>query len=170
MTGARTADPGNIRKGAFCMSKIDFSDAKSRDPSINGYTYDELQVGDKAYYTKTVSESDIYTFAGITGDFNPAHTNEASPHPLFGTRICHGAFSAGLVSAALGMKMPGQGCLYLSQTSKFVRAVKFGDTVTVRLEVTKKDDAKKRVILSTDCYNQKDELVLTGEAVILPKK
>jgi 3-hydroxybutyryl-CoA dehydratase len=152
------------------MSKLDLSNAITRDPAINGFRYDELKVGDKAYYSKTVSESDIYTFAGITGDFNPAHTNEASPHPLFGTRICHGAFSAGLVSAALGMKMPGQGCLYLSQSSKFIKPVKFGDTITVKLEITKMDDEKKRVYISTECYNQLDELVLVGEAVILPKK
>lgn len=151
------------------MSKFDFSDAITRDPAISGFRYDELKVGDRAYYSKTVSESDVYQFAGITGDFNPAHTNEASPHPLMGTRICHGALSCGLVSAALGMKLPGQGCLYLSQTSKFVRPVKFGDTVTVKLELTRKDDEKKRVFISTECYNQRDELVLTGEAVILPK-
>lgn len=152
------------------MSKFDIRNAITRDPSINGFSYDELKVGDTAYYSKTISESDVYQFAGVTGDFNPAHTNEASPHPLFGTRICHGALSGGLVSAALGMKMPGQGCLYLSQHSKFVKAVKFGDTITVKLELTKKDDEKKRVYISTECYNQRDELVLTGEAVILPKK
>lgn len=150
--------------------KIDTTSAIVRDPAINGFSFDELQIGDKAFYVKTVSESDVYTFAGVTGDFNPAHTNEETPHVLFGTRIAHGALSCGFVSAALGMKMPGQGCLYLGQSSKFVRPVKFGDTITVCLELIAKDEAKKRVTIKTDCYNQNGELVLTGEASILPKK
>ena len=79
-------------------------------------------------------------------------------------RICHGALTAGLVSTALGTKMPGQGCLYLSQNSKFIRMVRFGDTLTVKLTVIEKDDVKKRVTISTEVFNQKDELVLTGEA------
>lgn len=141
-----------------------------RDPLMDGFNYDELELGKTAYYTKTITEHDVYTFAGITGDVNPAHVNETGAKAMnLPGRIAHGALTAGLVSTALGTKMPGQGCLYMSQNSKFIRMVRFGDTLTVRLEVIAKDDVKKRVTIKTDVFNQNDELVLTGEAKMLPK-
>lgn len=153
------------------MSVIDYSNMIVRDPLLDGFSYDELQIGSTAYYSKTITEHDVYSFAGISGDVNPAHVNEtgATAMKLPG-RIAHGALTAGLVSTALGTKMPGQGCLYLSQNSKFIRMVRFGDTLTVRLEVMAKDDEKKRVTIKTEVFNQNDELVLTGEAKMLPKK
>lgn len=153
------------------MSVIDSSKMIVRDPLLNGFSYDELEVGNTAYYTKTITEHDVYTFAGVSGDVNPAHVNETGAKAMkLPGRIAHGALTAGLVSTALGTKMPGQGCLYLSQNSKFIRMVRFGDTLTVKLEVIAKDDEKKRVTVKTEVFNQNDELVLTGEAKMLPKK
>ena len=109
------------------------------------------------------------TFAGVTGDFNPAHVNQIGAEEMrLPGRIAHGALSGGLISAALGTKMPGQGCLYLSQSSKFVRMVRFGDTLTVRLEVVEKME-KYRVKIKTEVFNQNDELVVTGEAILVAK-
>ena len=152
------------------MSVVNVENMLVRDPLIDGFTYDELKIGSTALYTKTITEHDVYTFSGITGDVNPAHVNQTGAEAMkLPGRISHGALTAGLVSTALGTKMPGQGCLYLSQSSKFIRVVRFGDTLTVRLEVVAKDDAKRRVTIKTEVFNQNDELVLTGEAKMLPK-
>lgn len=142
-----------------------------RDVSIDGLTLDEMEIGDKAYVQKTITEHDVYTFAGVTGDFNVAHVNhEEAKDNMFGERIVHGALTTGLISAVLGMKLPGAGCLYISQTSKFIRPVKFGDTIKAEAEVIKKIPEKNRVIIKTTCTNQRDELVLAGEAEIMPRK
>lgn len=153
------------------MSVIDKKNMICRDPLIDGFSFDELEIGKTAFFTKTVSEHDVYTFAGVTGDFNPAHVNETGAMGMkLPSRIAHGCLSAGFVSTALGTRMPGQGCLYLSQSSKFIRMVKFGDTLTVRLEVIAKNAEKNRVTIKTEVFNQNDEMVLTGEAVMVPKK
>lgn len=142
-----------------------------RDTSVNGLTLDEMEIGDKAYFQKTITEHDVYTFAGITGDFNVAHVNEVeAKQNMFGERIAHGALTAGLVSAVLGMKLPGAGCLYISQTLKFTKPVRFGDTIKAEAEVIKKIPEKNRVIIKTTCTNQKEEVVLVGEAEIMPKR
>ncbi len=153
------------------MSVINEANMIARDPLINGYTFDEMAIGNTAFFTKTLTEADVAMFAGVTGDFNPAHVNQTGAENMnLPGRICHGALTAGLVSTALGTKMPGQGCLYLSQNSKFIRMVRFGDTLTVRLEVIDKDAVKNRVIIKTEVFNQRDELVLTGQATMVPKK
>lgn len=152
------------------MSVIKKENMIIRDPLIEGFTYSELKIGSTAYFMKTMTEHDAYAFAGITGDFNPAHVNQTGAEEMhLSSRICHGALTNGLVSTALGTKMPGQGSLYLSQNSKFIRKVRFGDTLTVRLEVIEKDDVKKRVTIKTEVFNQNDELVLVGEAKMLPR-
>ena len=114
----------------------------------------EIKVGDKASIRKTVTEGDVYTYAGITGDQNPMHVDklygEASQ---FGSRIAHGMFTAGYVSAVLGMKLPGPGCIYMSQEMRFVAPVRFGDTIDTVCEVIEVIPEKKRVVLSTTCTN-----------------
>ncbi len=153
------------------MSVINEENMITRDPLINGFTFDELTIGSTAFFTKTLTEADVAMFAGVTGDFNPAHVNQTGAENMkLPGRICHGALTAGLISTALGTKMPGQGCLYLSQNSKFIRMVRFGDTMTVRLEVIDKNAEKNRVVIKTEVFNQRDELVLTGEATMVPKK
>ena len=126
----------------------------------------EISVGMSAEMSKTITSEVIMAFAEATGDFNPVHIDEeAGKASLFGERIAHGMLSAGLISAVLGMKLPGAGALYLSQTLKFVRPVKIGDVVTARAEVVEVIAAKKRVRLATTCRNQLGETVVEGEAL-----
>lgn len=134
-------------------------------------TIEAFQVGDAAEIGKTISESDIYGFAGLTGDFNPAHVNEqyASQSP-FKTRIAHGMFGAGLISAVIGMRLPGPGSIYLSQELKFLRPVRIGDTLTARVEVLEVLSEKNRLKLRTTCANQEGELVIDGVALVMPPK
>jgi len=129
-----------------------------------------FQVGDKGSFTKTVSESDVYLFAGITGDMNPAHINEvAMKESRFGGRIAHGMLSAGFISAVLGMKMPGPGTIYLRQTVNFLAPVHIGDTITATCEVVDVIDGK-RLRIRTTCTNQDGTVVVDGEALVLPPK
>jgi len=136
-----------------------------------GKTIDALKVGDSAQFSKTVSETDVYLFAGITGDFNPAHVDEEyAKKTYFGTRIAHGLLSAGFISAVLGTRLPGPGAVYLRQELTFLGAVKIGDTITARVEVTEIDTVKGRVKLLTSCDNQEGKRVLTGEALVSPPR
>ncbi len=136
-----------------------------------GKTIDQLNVGDTAEFSKTVSESDIYQFAGITGDFNPAHMNEAyAKKTFFKTRIAHGMLSAGFISTVIGTKLPGTGSIYIKQDLNFLAPVRIGDTITARVEVIEILDGKNRVRLKTVCVNQEDTQVLSGEAVVSPPK
>lgn len=136
-----------------------------------GKTIDELKVGDSAQFSKTVSEGDVYLFAGITGDFNPAHVDEEyAKKTYFGTRIAHGLLSAGFISAVLGNRLPGPGSIYLRQELTFLGTVKIGDTITARVEVAEIDTVKGRVRMLTTCDNQEGKRVLTGEAVVSPPR
>ncbi len=134
-------------------------------------TIQELKIGDSASMAKTISEADVYLFAGITGDHNPAHVNEhASSQTPFGGRIAHGILSAGLISAVLAMKLPGPGTIYLGQDLKFTKPVRFGDTVTATCTVTELLPEKNIVKLDTTCTNQKGEVVIKGMATVMPPK
>ena len=134
-------------------------------------TIQELKVGDSASMAKTISESDVYLFAGITGDNNPAHVNEeASRQPAFGGRIVHGILSAGLISAVLAMKLPGPGTIYLGQELKFTKPVRFGDTVTATCTVSEILAEKNIIKLDTICTNQAGEVVIKGVATVMPPK
>jgi 3-hydroxybutyryl-CoA dehydratase len=136
-----------------------------------GKTIDEIRVGDTAQFTKTVSEADVYLFAGITGDLNPAHVDEEyAKKTYFGTRIAHGLLSAGFISTVLGNRLPGPGSIYLRQELTFLGAVKIGDTITAQVEVREVDTVKGRVTLLTTCDNQEGKRVLTGEAVVSPPR
>jgi 3-hydroxybutyryl-CoA dehydratase len=131
----------------------------------------ELKVGDFAEFSKTVSETDVYMFAGIVGDFNPAHVNEEyAKGTFFKTRIAHGMLAAGFVSSIIGMQLPGPGTIYISQDLKFLSAVHIGDTVTARVEVAEINKEKNRVRLSTYCMNQKGVKILDGDAMVSPPK
>ena len=129
---------------------------------------DELAVGASAEYAKTLTEADVMAFAEVTGDFNPVHVDEAAAaRSPFGGRIAHGMLAAGLISAALAMKLPGPGTIYLGQTLRFTKPVRIGDTVTARVEVLEVIARKRRVRLATTCRNQHGELVLEGEATVM---
>jgi len=136
-----------------------------------GKSLDALQVGEAAEFTKTVSESDVYLYAGVTGDFNPAHINEPyAEKTFFKTRIAHGMLSAGFISAILGTRLPGPGTVYLRQTLNFRAPVRMGDTITASVEVVEIVHEKKRVRLKTVCENQDGVIVLDGEAIVKPPR
>ncbi|MDF2628235.1 MAG: MaoC domain protein dehydratase [Symbiobacteriaceae bacterium] len=130
----------------------------------------KYQVGDKASFTKTITETDVYLFAGITGDLNPAHVNETwAKNTRFGGRIAHGMLSGGLISAVLGMQLPGPGTIYMGQTLKFTAPVHIGDTVTAQAEVVEIIDGK-RLRLHTTATTQEGTLVVDGEALVMPPR
>ncbi len=136
-----------------------------------GKTIGKLKIGDTAEFAKTVSESDIYLYAGITGDFNPAHINEDyAKNTFFKTRIAHGMLSAGFISTVIGTKLPGTGSIYVKQDLRFLAPVRIGDTITARVEIIEIIAEKKRVRLKTTCINQEGIQVLDGEAVVSPPK
>jgi len=139
---------------------------------MSGKTIHEMKIGDSASMAKTVTEYDIYQFAGVTGDFNPVHINEAyASKTFFKSRIAHGMLSAGFISAVIGMKLPGTGCIYLSQTVNFRAPVRIGDTITTTAEVVELFVDKNCVRLKTTCTNQEGTVVVDGKALILaPKK
>lgn len=130
--------------------------------------FDRFAVGQWAELGRTVTETDVVLYAGITGDMNPVHIDAvAAAASQFGERIAHGMLTAGFISAALAMKLPGPGAIYLSQSLRFLRPVRIGDTVTARVEVIEVLFGKRRLRLSTRCRNQQGETVVDGEAVVL---
>ncbi len=128
-----------------------------------------IKVGDRAEFEKQVSAEDITLFARVTGDVNPLHLDPAyAAKTRFGQRVAHGMLSAGFISAALGTKLAPHCCVvYLSQSLRFLRPVKIGDTVRAEVEVKGTDPAKRIVTIRTDCFNQDGDPVVTGEAVVL---
>jgi 3-hydroxybutyryl-CoA dehydratase len=136
-----------------------------------GKTFDQLNIGDSDRFSKTVTDTDIYLFAGVTGDFNPAHIDEAyAQGTFFKTRIAHGMLSAGFISAVIGTRLPGPGTVYMRQTLDFLAPVRIGDTVTATVEVVEKMEDKKRVRLRTTCVNQEGTRILDGEALVSPPR
>ena len=128
----------------------------------------DLTVGASAELSKAVTDVDVMSYAAITGDYNPVHVDaEAAAASMFKGRIAHGMLSAGFISAVLAMKLPGPGAIYLSQSLRFTKPVRLGDTVTARVEVLETIPAKKRVRLATTCRNQHGETVIEGEALVM---
>lgn len=138
--------------------------------TLENVTYDELNEGDTATFTRTLTEDDLYLFAAVSGDVNPVHLDaEFAANTMFKERIAHGMWSGSLVSAALATVMPGPGTIYLEQSLAFKRPVKLDDTITVKLKVLRKEP-KNRVVVECDVRNQNDQQVVVGEAkVIAPK-
>jgi 3-hydroxybutyryl-CoA dehydratase len=127
-----------------------------------------FKVGDSAEITKTIEQSDIDAFASVTGDHNPVHVDEVFAQTTrFGKRIAHGMLTASLISAVLANKLPGEGSVYLGQTLQFVAPVFPGDEVTARVTVKEIREDKPIVKLETICMNQRDEIVIRGEATVL---
>lgn len=137
---------------------------------VTNFTYDALEVGQKASYAKQVEERDIQLFAALSGDRNPVHLDaEYAAGTLFKERIAHGMFSGALISAAIACELPGPGTIYLGQQLKFTRPVKLGDSLTVELEILEKLP-KNRVRIATRVFNQNAEQVVDGEAEVLAPK
>jgi 3-hydroxybutyryl-CoA dehydratase len=127
-----------------------------------------LKVGDTASLTKTITDADIRAFAELSGDRNPLHLDdEYAATTRFGRRIAHGMLAASLISTVLGTELPGTGTVYLSQNSRFLAPVYPGDTITARVTVTNIRDDKPIVTLETICENQRGEVLIKGEAVVL---
>lgn len=131
-------------------------------------TRNDFQIGETASFTKTVTDADVTTFAGLIGDFNPIHVDaEYARGSRFGRRIAHGMFTGGLISAVLGNKLPGPGSIYLSQQIEFLAPVYIGDTITATVEITSWKPDKRIITLKTDCHNQDGKQVVAGKAVLL---
>jgi len=135
---------------------------------LSNFTFDELTLGQKASFSKQVTEQDVVLFAAVSGDVNPVHLDEAfAVETMFGGRIAHGMLSGAVISAALAMEMPGPGVIYLGQTLRFTRPVRIGDEITAHLEVTEKRDGKGIVKLACEVVNQDGKVVVSGEATVL---
>ncbi len=134
-----------------------------------GLTYEELEIGMKASFTKTISETDVYLFSAISGDFNPMHVDaEFAKSTRFGKRIAHGAVPQALISAVLGMKLPGLGTIVVEVSTRFKAPTFFGDTITASAEVIEKLEEKRRIRLRLLWTNQRGETIATGETVVIP--
>ena len=128
----------------------------------------KLSIGDSAEIIRTIEQSDIDAFARVTGDHNPVHVDEEfAKTTRFGRRIAHGMLTASLISAVLANKLPGEGSVYLGQTLRFVAPVFPGDEITARVTVLEIREDKPIVKLETVCVNQRDEVVIRGEATVL---
>lgn len=138
---------------------------------MDGKRLQDMKAGDRASFTKTVSESDVYGFAGITGDFNPVHVNSVyAEESMFGRRIAHGMLCASFISTVFGMQLPGPGVIYLSQSLRFLKPVYIGDTITAEVEVAELFEEKNRVRFLTRCLNQEGIAVAEGESLLMPRK
>ncbi len=149
---------------------MDIECFKPVQPKVKlGFSYDELEIGMSDSFTKTITETDVYLFAGISGDFNPMHMNEdfAKDTP-FGTRIAHGALPQCLIANVLGMKLPGLGTIALEITTRFKAPTYFGDTITATAEVVEKIEKKKWVRMDLIWTNQEDKVVCEGSALVMP--
>lgn len=134
---------------------------------LNGYYIEDLETGMSAAFGKTITDADVLMFAGLSGDTNPVHLNEefAAGTP-FGGRIAHGMLTASLISTVLGTKLPGPGCIYVSQSMRFLAPVRCGDTVRAEATVKAVDRERKRVTFETLC-KVNGKVVLEGEAVLM---
>lgn len=134
---------------------------------LSGYFFEDLEVGMSAVYARTIGPADLVMFAGISGDTNPMHLNEEyAEQTMFAGTIAHGMLCSSFISTVVGTRLPGPGCVYVSQTLKFTAPVRPGDTVTARATLTELIPGKNRAILDTVCTVGK-KVVISGEAQVL---
>ncbi|MEI4769820.1 MaoC family dehydratase [Psychrobacillus sp. FJAT-51614] len=129
-------------------------------------------VGQTASFSRTVTETDIVMFAGLSGDYNPVHVDkEYADDTRFGKRIAHGLLTTSFLSRLLGMELPGKGSVYLEQSLKFLKPVFIGDTITASAEILEIDQDRGILRLETICRKQDNTVVLKGEAkMMMPKE
>ncbi|TVR60992.1 MAG: MaoC family dehydratase [Candidatus Competibacteraceae bacterium] len=138
--------------------------------NLHRYFLEELKVGMTASYAKTVTETDVILFAGISGDNNPVHVNEEfATQTRFKGRIVHGIFSAGLISCVAGTRLPGPGAVYVDQSLRFKAPVRIGDTVTAVCTIREINLERSRVIMDTAC-TVKGKVVVEGSATFLVER
>jgi acyl dehydratase len=136
-----------------------------------GKTIHELRTGDVAEVVHHVDADGVAELVDAVGDYNPIHSDpDYAASTPFKEPIAPGVFTAGLISAAIGTKLPGPGAIYLSQNLKFLKPVKLGDTVTARVTIVEVLRERNRIRLETVCLNQRGEEVLTGEAWVMPSR
>lgn len=141
---------------------------KNDMPYIDNVTFDEMAIGQSASLQRKLTRQDIQLFAVMSGDVNPAHVDpEYAEHSIFHGVIGHGMWGGALISTVLGTQLPGPGTIYLKQSLKFSRPVTLGDTVTVSVTVKEKLPGKRRVVFDCVARNQRDEVVISGEAEVL---
>lgn len=129
--------------------------------------YSDIKMGQSAEVNHEITEEDIQVFGKLSGDYNPVHFDqEWAEKTMFKGRIAHGVLTAAFISTVIGMNLPGPGTVYMSQSMRFMGPVRIGDTITARVEVISLNDEKQRVTLKTTCTNQKDKVVLDGEALV----
>lgn len=130
------------------------------------------EIGQFEKVSKTISETDVYLFAGISGDFNPVHVNKIeAEESLFGKQIAHGILAGSLLSNVIGMKLPGPGTIYMEQDLKFKKPVYIGDTLTAYAEIAEIINESKNILkLSTWIVNQCNENVIEGYAIVKAPK
>jgi 3-hydroxybutyryl-CoA dehydratase len=142
----------------------------SLSDELNGYYFDELSEGMSAVFGKTVTEADIVNFAGVSGDTNPVHLNaDYAAETMFKNRIAHGMLTASFISTVIGTRLPGPGCIYVSQNLRFKAPVMIGDTVIARVSITRLVPEKRFLEMSTVC-TVADKVVLEGEATVMAPK
>jgi 3-hydroxybutyryl-CoA dehydratase len=134
-----------------------------------GKTYKELTVGDFAVQSKTISESDVYSFAGITGDLNPLHVDIDSNN-IDNKRVVHAGLAPSLIAPVIGMKLPGIGSIVLNMKFTLHHPIHIGDTVFAHAQVTEKHNQSRQVVMRLTWVNQHNEQVCSGTAVVLPPK
>ena len=136
---------------------------------LRNHTFDELALGDSASLQRTLTADDIALFAVMSGDVNPQHLDpEFAASTRFHGVIAHGMWGGALISAVLGTQLPGPGTVYVAQSLKFLRPVRVGDTLTITVTVSERDEAHRRVKLACACVNQEQQTVIEGEATVLP--
>lgn len=138
-------------------------------PYAIGKSYDDIEIGDTAAFSKTIGESDIYQFAGICGDFNPMHVNaDYAAKSRFKGLIAHGPLTQSLIAPILGTQLPGLGTIALELTCRFKAPVYPGDTITVTASVTEKLSERRWVRLTAVWTNQDGKTVAEGGALVMP--
>lgn len=136
-----------------------------------GLPIEAIAVGDSAEITRQATDEIIAEFVDAVGDYNPMHSDrDYAAGTMFKEPIAPGIWTAGLISAVIGTRLPGPGAIYLSQDLKFLRPVKFGDVISARVEVLETNREKNRMRLKTVCANQRGEEVLVGEALVMPSR
>ncbi|MCU0808766.1 MAG: MaoC family dehydratase [Candidatus Contendobacter sp.] len=144
-----------------------YSTHEGYNDSIHGYYLEDLKIGMCASHAKTVTETDVVMFAGLTGDNNPVHCNEVfAAQTQFKTRIAHGMFCAGLISCVAGTRLPGPGCIYVDQQLRFKAPVRIGDTVTATCTIEEINAERRRVLMKTVC-SVGETVVVEGSATFM---
>ena len=138
---------------------------------MRSLTIDELALGDSASFRKTISESDVYLFAGITGDLNPVHVDaEFAKKTPFGARVAHGPLTFSLCAGLLGTELPGVGTIAVTNEVTYEAPVYIGDTIAVRVEVAALDADRNRATMAVTWHNQDSRQVASGSMVVKPPK